>query len=79
VSGDEGLAQAGDLSAREAEILAMVADGLSNREIAQRFWVTETTIKFHLSRIYRKLEVQNRTAAAMWLRDHPAEPQETRD
>ena len=58
--------QSGPLSARELEILALVAEGWTNREIARYFWVTENTVKFHLSRIHRKLGVTNRTAAAMW-------------
>jgi DNA-binding NarL/FixJ family response regulator len=62
------------------EVLELVAEGRTNREVAHRFWVTETTVKFHLSRIYRKIGVTNRTAAAMWWRDQaPAAPQETRD
>lgn len=62
----------GRLSAREMEILELVAEGRTNREIARRFWVTETTVKFHLTRIYRKLGVTNRTAAAVWWRDESA-------
>jgi two-component system, NarL family, response regulator DevR len=62
---EEGMAT---LSPAERRILELVADGLTNRQIARQLWVTETTIKFHLSRIYRKLGVANRTAAAMWLR-----------
>ena len=56
------------LSPAERRILELVADGLTNRQIARHLWVTETTIKFHLSRVYRKLGVANRTAAAMMLR-----------
>jgi DNA-binding NarL/FixJ family response regulator len=52
------------LTRREREILGMVAEGGTNAELAQRLWVTEQTIKFHLSNIYRKLEVGNRTQAA---------------
>jgi DNA-binding NarL/FixJ family response regulator len=56
------------LSPAEQRILELVAQGLTNADIARQLWVTETTIKFHLSRIYRKLGVGNRTAAAMRLR-----------
>lgn len=56
------------LSPAERRILELVAHGLTNAEIARQLWVTETTIKFHLSRIYRKLGVANRTAAANRLR-----------
>lgn len=73
MKGESGVVQARRLSSRELEILEFVAEGQTNREIAERFWVTETTVKFHLSRIYRKIGVSNRTAAAMWLRDRPVE------
>jgi DNA-binding NarL/FixJ family response regulator len=55
-----------DLTARELEILRLVAEGLSNGEMARRLWVTEQTVKFHLSNIYRKLDVSNRTQASRW-------------
>ena len=54
------------LTARERETLALVAEGRSNKEIARTFWVTEQTVKFHLSNTYRKLNVSNRTEAARW-------------
>jgi DNA-binding NarL/FixJ family response regulator len=53
-----------ELTARELEILRLVASGASNRGIAQRLWVTEQTVKFHLSNVYRKLGVANRTEAS---------------
>jgi DNA-binding NarL/FixJ family response regulator len=53
-----------DLTKRELEILRMVADGASNGSIARRLWVTEQTVKFHLSNVYRKLGVANRTEAS---------------
>jgi DNA-binding NarL/FixJ family response regulator len=52
------------LTKRELEILRMTADGLSNSLIAKQLWVTEQTVKFHLSNIYSKLGVSNRTAAS---------------
>jgi DNA-binding NarL/FixJ family response regulator len=52
------------LTSRELEVLKLVAAGLSNREIAQKLWVTEQTIKFHLANVYRKLDVGNRTQAS---------------
>jgi DNA-binding NarL/FixJ family response regulator len=55
------------LTKRENEILHLVADGLPNAEIARRLWVTEQTVKFHLSNIYRKLGVSNRTQASQWI------------
>jgi DNA-binding NarL/FixJ family response regulator len=52
------------LTPRELEVLQLVASGSSNGEIAQTLWVTEQTVKFHLSNVYRKLEVGNRTEAS---------------
>ncbi len=52
------------LTPRELEVLQLVASGASNGEIAQTLWVTEQTVKFHLSNLYRKLEVGNRTEAS---------------
>ena len=54
------------LTRRELEILRLVADGSSNGQLAKKLWVTEQTVKFHLSNIYRKLEVANRTEASRW-------------
>jgi LuxR family maltose regulon positive regulatory protein len=51
------------LSQRELEILALVADGLSNQEIAQKLYITLRTVKWHTSNIYGKLTVRNRTQA----------------
>jgi DNA-binding NarL/FixJ family response regulator len=55
-----------DLTRRELEILRIVAEGHSNAELARMLWVTEQTVKFHLSNIYRKLDVANRTEASRW-------------
>jgi DNA-binding NarL/FixJ family response regulator len=52
------------LTAREREILALVSKGTGNKQIAKQLWVTEQTVKFHLSNIYRKLQVSNRTEAS---------------
>jgi len=56
----------GGLTRRELEILRLVAEGHSNSQLARMLWVTEQTVKFHLSNIYRKLEVSNRTEASRW-------------
>ena len=55
-----------DLTRRELEILRLVAEGHSNAALARMLWVTEQTVKFHLSNIYRKLGVANRTEASRW-------------
>jgi DNA-binding NarL/FixJ family response regulator len=52
-----------DLTERELEILDALAGGLTNSQIAQRLWLSEQTVKFHLSSVYRKLGVSSRTEA----------------
>lgn len=56
------------LTRREQEILTHVSEGMANAEIARLLWVSEQTVKFHLSNIYRKLNVTNRTQASRWAR-----------
>jgi DNA-binding NarL/FixJ family response regulator len=58
------------LTRREREILTLVAEGHSNAQLAKMLWVTEQTVKFHLSNIYRKLDVSNRTEASRWAQLH---------
>lgn len=58
------------LTRREREILRLVAEGHSNAQLARMLWVTEQTVKFHLSNVYRKLDVANRTEAARWAQLH---------
>ncbi len=65
------------LTKRELEILRLVAEGHSNAQLARMLWVTEQTVKFHLSNVYRKLDVANRTEASRWAQVHnllPAHP-----
>jgi DNA-binding NarL/FixJ family response regulator len=59
-----------ELTAREREILTAVARGLSNKAISEEFWVTEQTVKFHLTNVYRKLGVPSRTAAVRYAHEH---------
>jgi DNA-binding NarL/FixJ family response regulator len=57
------------LSSREAQVLALVAEGLTNGQIAERLELSVHSIKFHLAAVFRKLDVSNRTeAAAMFFR-----------
>jgi DNA-binding NarL/FixJ family response regulator len=63
-----------DLTKREREILQLVAEGYSNAQLARMLWVTEQTVKFHLSNVYRKLNVSNRTEAARWAQLHGLVP-----
>jgi DNA-binding NarL/FixJ family response regulator len=66
----EGSPTPPSLTARELEIVHLVARGYTNVQIAQRLWVTKWTVKFHLANAYRKLGVSNRTQAARYLFDH---------
>jgi DNA-binding NarL/FixJ family response regulator len=59
-----------DLSAREREVLALVADGFSNREIGRKLFIAEATVKVHMSHILEKLNVPSRTAAALQVPHH---------
>jgi DNA-binding NarL/FixJ family response regulator len=68
LNGDNGHMQ--ELTAREREILTAVARGLSNKAISQELWVTEQTVKFHLTNVYRKLGVPSRTAAVRYAHEH---------
>ena len=58
------------LTLRELDVLRLVADGLTNAEVAKHLWISEPTVKFHLSKVYEKLEVSNRTGAARWAQRH---------
>ena len=64
------------LTRRELEILRLAAEGFSNAQIAKSLWVTEQTVKFHLSNIYRKVGVGNRTEASRWAQRHGVLPGE---
>jgi DNA-binding NarL/FixJ family response regulator len=60
------------LSERESETLVLLAQGLRNREIAQVLYVGEDTVKTHLKRAYRKLDVANRAQATNVVLRHPS-------
>ena len=64
------------LTPRELEVLELVVDGYSNAQLARILWVTEETVKFHLSNVYQKLEVTNRTEASRWAHLHGVVPAE---
>jgi DNA-binding NarL/FixJ family response regulator len=61
------------LSPREAEILRLVADGHANKVVALRLGISEKTVKNHLSAVFQKLGVSDRTQAALWARRHEGE------
>lgn len=58
------------LSDREREVLAMVAEGLPNKLIAQRLEISEKTVKTHLTSVFRQIGVTDRTQAALWAQRH---------
>jgi DNA-binding NarL/FixJ family response regulator len=58
------------LSAREVEVIELVAGGQSNKQIARRLGISEATVKAHLTSIFRAIGVNNRTQAARWLGQH---------
>ncbi len=60
---DDATAKSAGLTDRETAVLRALAQGLSNDEIAKELWVAQQTVKFHLTNIYRKLGVKNRTEA----------------
>ncbi len=59
-----------DLTDREREVLALVADGLPNKLIARRLEISEKTVKAHLTRVFERIGVTDRTQAALWARRH---------
>jgi pimeloyl-ACP methyl ester carboxylesterase/DNA-binding CsgD family transcriptional regulator len=63
----------GGLSSREREVLALIADGLSNAAIADRLDLSEHTVKRHVANILLKLDLPTRTAAAALVARHPVE------
>jgi ATP/maltotriose-dependent transcriptional regulator MalT len=60
----------GPLSARELQVLRLVASGLTNREIGQKLFISEKTVARHLSNIFTKLDLNSRTAATAYAYDH---------
>ncbi|MBS1677010.1 MAG: response regulator transcription factor [Actinobacteria bacterium] len=59
-----------DLSRREREVLELVAAGLPNKLIAARLGISEKTVKAHLTRVFERIGVTDRTQAALWARRH---------
>jgi len=66
------------LSAREAEVLALITQGLSNQEIAQRTYLSINSVKTYIRTAYRKIEVTRRAQAVAWGMRHGFEPDRVR-
>jgi DNA-binding NarL/FixJ family response regulator len=62
------------LTEREAEVLALIAQGLSNTEIATRLYVAEATVKTHINRIFAKTRSRDRAQAAVYAHKHGLDP-----
>ncbi len=58
------------ITPREREILSLIAGGLSNREIAERLFISENTVKTHSSRLFEKLQAKRRTQAVQLAKQH---------
>jgi DNA-binding NarL/FixJ family response regulator len=58
------------LTPREREVLALLAGGLANKQIARRLGIAEKTVKAHLTRVFAALDVTDRTQAALWVARH---------
>lgn len=58
------------LTSREVEVLQLVRRGLSNREVARRLGISERTVKTHLTSVYQRIGVLDRTQAALWAEHH---------
>ena len=67
---DPALALAEDLTPRETEVLQLLADGLTNKAIAQRLGISDHTVKFHVNAILGKLGAQSRTEAVVRATQH---------
>lgn len=59
-----------NLTSREIEVLELIAEGLINKEIAKKLYISEKTVKNHVSNIFRKLNVSDRTQAAIYAFKH---------
>jgi DNA-binding NarL/FixJ family response regulator len=55
---------------RERQVLLLVSDGLANKQVARRLGISERTVKAHLTNIFQRLGVRDRTQAALWAREH---------
>ena len=66
-SGDTGM---GELTPREVEVVRLIAQGCSNHEIGETLFITEVTVRTHVSNLLSKLGLASRTQAALWALRH---------
>ncbi|MBM7614837.1 response regulator [Alkaliphilus hydrothermalis] len=69
-SNDEDEAKENKLTRREYEVLTLIAEGLNNKEIANSLFISEKTVKNHVSNIFKKIDVNDRTQAAIYAYKH---------
>jgi DNA-binding NarL/FixJ family response regulator len=70
---EDTIAHTAGLTNRELEIMKAIERGLTSKAVGREFWITEQTVKFHLTNIYRKLGIANRTELARWAFSHGIE------
>jgi DNA-binding NarL/FixJ family response regulator len=68
--GGAGNASGVSMTDRERQVLLLVSDGLANKQVARRLGISERTVKAHLTNIFQRLGVRDRTQAALWAREH---------
>ena len=78
ISGGDWPGRGLGLSARESEVLALIAQGLSNQEVAARAYLSINSVKTYIRSAYRKIGVQRRSQAVLWAVRHGFNPDESR-
>jgi DNA-binding NarL/FixJ family response regulator len=66
----------GELTARELDVLVLLAEGMPNKVIAQRLGIAEKTVKAHVTHVFHALDVTDRTQAALWVERHGLSPRQ---
>ena len=61
------------LSERELEVFTLIVEGLNNREISEKLFIKEKTVKNHITRLFKKINVKNRKQAIAWAKDYSKE------
>jgi DNA-binding NarL/FixJ family response regulator len=59
-----------ELTDREREVLVLLASGMANKQIARRLGISEKTVKTHLTNVFQRIGVRDRTQAALWAERH---------